>query len=84
MKSFSLIVQFSSEDLVVELSVLTGFTSEVLKHLVWSKVLVGNFLGVHESLLDGQDLLFVEFNHIGELSFFLVQLCILFLLFPEL
>ena len=84
LQSFSLVIELSADDLVVQLSVLSGLVSEIFEHLVRSKVLVVNLLSVHKSLLDGQDLLLVELDHVGQLSFLFVELGILLLLFSEL
>jgi len=84
LETFSLIVELSSEDFVLELAVLAGLSSEVLKHLIGTKVLSRNFFGIMEALLDGQNLLLIEFNHASQLAVLLVELGILFLLLSEL
>lgn len=83
LESFSLVIEFSAKDVRVELSVFPGVVSQVLQHLVWAQVLVVDFLGVHQSLLHGEDLLLVELNHVGEFPLLLVQLSILLLFLSE-
>jgi hypothetical protein len=53
LESFPFVIQLSSQNFVVEFTILPCFISQILQHLVRSKVLVGHLLGIHKSLFDG-------------------------------
>jgi len=84
LESFSLIIELSSKNFVVELSVLSCLISKVLEHLVRAKVLARHLLDVHHTLLDGEHLLLIELDHVSKFSLLLVQLGILLLLLSKL
>jgi len=84
LKSLPFVIEFSSQNFIVQLSVLSSFVSEILKHLVRTEVLACYFFSVNQSLLHCQDLGFVELDHVAQLALFFVQLGILLLLFSQL
>ena len=84
LESFSLVIELSSDNLVVQFSILSSLDSQVIKHLLGGQILCGQLLQIHMSLLYSKDLLFVELDHVSELSLLLSELGILLLFFPKL
>ena len=83
LESFSLVIEFSTQDLVLEISVFSSVSSQIIKKLVWSEMLVRDLFDIEESLFDGQNILFIELNHIGQFPLLLIKLGILLLLFSK-
>lgn len=84
LESLLLILKFSAKDVIAKLPILASFVTEILKHAVGGYIVRVHFLDIQESLFDCQELALIEFNRVVEFSFFLRQLSILLLLFPEL
>ena len=66
------------------ITVLSGLISQIVEHLLGSEVLASNFLGIHEALTDGEQLVLAHLDHLRQFAFFLIEPSILFLLLAEL
>ena len=84
LESLLFVGQLSSNNVIVDLSVLTSFVPKVVEHLFWSHIVSVNFLNVHETLSYLEKLMLAHLNHLTQFPLFLVQSCIVFLLLPEL
>ena len=84
LESLLFVSQLSSNDVIVDLSVLTSFVPEVIEHLFWSHIVSVNFLNVHETLSYLEKLMLTHLYHLAQFPLFLVQSCIVFLLLPKL
>ena len=84
MEAFFFVVEFAADHVIADFAVLSCLVAQVVQHLFGTQVLTGHFLGVHEALSHREELMLVEFDHAGQLAFFLVQTCVVLLLFAEL
>ena len=83
LESLTLIIEFPSQNIIADFTILPRFISQIVQHLFWSEILAGNFLCIHQSLSHSEALMLVEFNRLGQLAFFLVEAGVLLLLFAQ-
>ena len=76
--------ELTTNHIVEVLTVLSGLIAQVVEHLLGAQVLTSNFLGVHESLSGGEQLVLAHLNHLGQFALFLVQTSVLLLLLSQL
>lgn len=84
LEAFLFVVELAPDHIIADFAVLSRLVAQVVEHLFGTQVLPGHFLGVHEALSNREELMLVELNHAGQLTFFLVQTCVILLLFAEL
>lgn len=83
LQSLPLVIELAAQDLIVQLSIFPGVASQIIQHFVRAQVLRRDLLRIVKSLLDGEDLLLVEVNHLRQLSLLLREFGILLLLLSQ-
>ena len=84
MESLLLVGELSTDDVVVNLSVLAGLVTEIVEHLLGGQIIPVDFLHVHKSLSHREQLVLTHLNHLTKLPLFLVESGIVLLLFSKL
>ena len=78
------VIELTTKDLVLDLPVFTSLGPQIVKHLVWGKVLRGDFLDVHESLSNLENILLMILDHPSKFPFLFIEFGVVFLLLSQL
>jgi len=70
--SLLFVVELSFESIGEVITVLAGFVTEVVQHLLGPEVLTSDFLGVHKALPHRQKLVLTHLNHLSEFALLLI------------
>jgi len=84
LETILLVLELAPNNFVVNLSVLTSLITQIVKHLLWTKVFARQLLCVHESLTHREQLMLTHLNGLGEFSLLLIEASVLLLFLTQL